>query len=334
LEQKNMTDHTLKVSRSLVDPEILPFLEAGPDLAINADNLGEIRANYPQLVDAFWGSIPADMSDLELTDRAIPGEKGDPDVRILILSAKSAAIQPRPAFLEIHGGGHIIGTAEGNVRPASQVVRNTGATAIIVDYRLSPETVYPGSLNDCHAALKWIVSHADEFGIDRQRIAISGGSAGGTLAAGLALLNRDRENHPICHLHLINPMLDDRTATSRSASPYVGEYGWTRACNSFGWTSLLGVPAGSDGVSPYAAPGRMENLSGLPPTFINCGALDLFVDESIEFGRRLIAAGVPTEMHIYPGLPHGLHMGVDSYAKAVVEREDAAAWKRAFGCTQ
>lgn len=125
-------------------------------------------------------------------------------------------------------------------------------------------------------------------------------------------------------------MLDDRTCAQLDPPPLIGEYGWTRECNAFGWESRLGVAPGSDGVSPYAAPGRMEDLSGLPPTFMSCGTLDLFVEENIDFARRLVRGGVPVELHVYPGLPHGLTMGVPSYMKDVVDRDDLAAWKRAL----
>lgn len=314
-------------SRDLVDPEILPTLEAFPPLNLSVETLAAVRASYSELAEKYWATIPLDLTGLRLTEHTIPGASGDPSVRILVLEPTQSS-GPRPGIVDIHGGGLVIGTADGNVRPCSVLARELGAVIVLVDYRLAPETVFPGPLEDCYAALKWLFENASNYNVDRDRIAVNGGSAGGTLAAGVALLARDRKHIPISHLHLVNPMLDDRTCVG-DTSPFVGEYGWSREDNTFGWSSMLGVPAGSDGVSPYAAPGRMEDLSGLPPTFISCGALDLFVEESLDFARRLIRGGASVELHIYPGLPHGLAMGTPSYMKDVVDRDDLAAWKRA-----
>lgn len=315
-------------SRHLVDPEVLPVLEAFPPLNLSRETLAAVRAKYSELAEKYWSAIPLDMTQMRLTERMIPGSSGSPMVRVLVLEPTGSS-GPRPGIVDIHGGGLVIGTADGDVRPCSVLVRELGAVVVLVDYRLAPETVFPGPLEDCYAALKWFSENAASFNVDRDRIAVNGGSAGGTLAAGVALLARDRKEISISHLHLINPMLDDRTCVG-DPSPFVGEYGWSRQDNTFGWSSMLGVPAGSDGVSPYAVPGRMEDLSGLPPTFINCGALDLFVEESLDFARRLIRGGVPVELHIYPGLPHGLAMGTPGYSQTVVDRDDLAAWKRAM----
>lgn len=316
-------------SRHLVDPEILPALEAMPPMTLSVENLPEMRASYAQLAEKYWSSIPMDMSGLQLSEHRIPGAPGDPSVRVLVLQPTGSA-GPRPAILDIHGGGHVIGTADGDVRPCSLLARELDAVVVLVDYRLSPESVFPGPLDDCYAALKWLFENATGYHIDLGRVGVLGGSAGSTLAAGVALLARERKEFSIAHLHLINGMLDDRTCAQLDPPPHIGEYGWTRECNAFGWASRLGIAPGSDGVSPYAAPGRMQDLSGMPPTFISCGTLDLFVEENIDFARRLVRGGVPVELHIYPGLPHGLAMGVPGYMKDVVDRDDLAAWKRAF----
>ena len=159
-----------------------------------------------------------------------------------------------------------------------------------------------------------------------------GESAGGGLAAALALLARDRGEYSIAFQHLIYPMLDDRTGTE-TPHPYAGEYLWTPANNMFGWSALLSVAPGSAGVSPYAAAARAADLAGLPPAFIATGALDLFVEEDIEYARRLIRAGVPVELHVYPGAFHGFDLSPDARVAQEARRISVAALRRALGRT-
>jgi acetyl esterase/lipase len=213
----------------------------------------------------------------------------------------------------------------------SSLAAELGVTLVMVDYRLSPETQFPGPLEDCYAALKWMVANAKELNIDPKRIGVFGASAGATLAAGVALLARDRDGIPLAHVHLTQPMLDDRTSVDPQLSPYVGEFGWTRESNAVGWEARLGMAPGAVGVSPYAAPGRMEDLSGMAPTFISCGALDLFAEESLQFAQRLIRGGVPTELHIYPGAPHGAPLGAKGPLSEAMIRDDLTAWRRGLG---
>ncbi len=179
---------------------------------------------------------------------------------------------------------------------------------VSVDYRLAPETHFPGSLEDNYAALRWLYTNADALGVDRKRIATGGESAGGGHAAALAIAARDRKEIPIAFQLLIYPMLDDRTGSTRPVPPNIGNFIWTAESNVFGWTSLLGVPAGSPNIPAGSAPARVANLAGLPPACIIVGAIDLFVDEDIEYARRLIAAGVPAELHVIPGAYHGFDL--------------------------
>jgi triacylglycerol lipase len=151
------------------------------------------------------------------------------------------------------------------------------------------------------------------------------------LAAALGLLARDRGEIALAFQLLIAPMLDDRTCTLAEPHPYTGEFIWTREANRFGWTSLLGQEPGVPDVSPYAAAARAEHLEGLPATFINVGALDLFLEEDIEYARRLTRAGVPTEFHIYPGAYHGFRMVADAQVTQTAARDQLAALKRALG---
>jgi acetyl esterase/lipase len=225
-------------------------------------------------------------------------------VRVLVYLPQNAP-HPLPALLWIHGGGYVLGSADENDPEVKAFVSEAGCVAVSVNYRLAPETPYPGAVEDCYAALKWLYTHVAELGVDPNRIAIGGGSAGGGLAAALGLLARDRGEVPLIFELLIYPMLDDRTVTADDPHPYTGEFGWTREVNHFGWKSLLGHEPGTGDVSPYAAPARAESLAGLPPTYINVGAIDLFLEEDIEYARRLMRAGVPTELHVYPGAYHG-----------------------------
>lgn len=169
-----------------------------------------------------------------------------------------------------------------------------------VDYRLAPETAFPGNVEDAYAALAWLVADG-ELQVDPGRVGVMGQSAGGGLAAALALLARDRGEHALAFQHLIYPMLDDRTSIGREPHPVAGEFLWTHANNRYGWRALLGDAAGGPDVSPYAAPARAVDLRGLPPAFIATGSLDLFADENIVYAQRLLGAGVSTELHVYAG---------------------------------
>jgi len=182
---------------------------------------------------------------------------------------------------------------------------NFGCVVVSVEYRLAPEDPYPGPLEDCYTALLWTAHHVEELGIDPARLMVAGASAGGGLAAGLALLARDRGEVPISFQLLIYPMIDDRNVT---VSSHLDAVVWSRAANQLGWRAYLGVRHGTDDVPPYAAPARATDLAGLPPAFIGVGSLDVFRDEDVAYALDLLRAGVETELHVYPGAPHGFEM--------------------------
>jgi acetyl esterase/lipase len=208
------------------------------------------------------------------------------------------ATTPRPALLWIHGGGYVVGSARLGDRMMRRMARTLGAVVASVEYRLAPEHPYPAALDDCWAALNWLVNQAD---IDSHRIVVAGPSAGGGLAAALTLRTVDTGLTKLAGQVLQYPMLDDRTAL-RSFTPRLG---WTPADNDFGWRSYLAATPGSDGISSYAAPARRKDLSGLPSTWIGVGAADLFFDEGIAYAKRLTAAGVATELEVVQGAFHG-----------------------------
>ena len=214
------------------------------------------------------------------------------------------------AMLYLHGGGMIVSleqTAPVYDIAVRQYVSRSGVPALVVDYRVAPEHPHPTPVEDCYAALQWLEAHAAELNVDPARLAVGGDSAGGGLAAGVALLARDRSGPQIALQLLIYPMLDDRTVVPDPQLP--PEFlVWNYDDNATGWGALLGGASGTADVSPYAAPARATDLAGLPPAYIDVGDLDIFRDEDIDYARRLLAAGVPTELHVFPGCPHGFEM--------------------------
>jgi acetyl esterase/lipase len=289
-------------SRHLLDPQVAAAVDQLPRLPQAQENLHSRRAAYAQLMDALLPLLPA-IPGIDASEHHAPGNAGEPPVRLLVYRPQQPA-QTLPALLWIHGGGYVDGRADWDEYLAKALVRDVGCCVVSVDYRLAPETAFPGAVEDCHAALCWLQASAREMHIDPHRIGVAGVSAGGGLAAALALLARDRGGPALCFQALLQPMLDDRSALEESRHPFAGEFIWTRENNHFGWSALLGHAPGEAGTSPYAAAARADSLRDLPATFISVGALDLFVEENIEYARRLIQEGVPTELHVHPGACH------------------------------
>jgi acetyl esterase/lipase len=310
---------------ALVDPELAPALKTLPKLVLNSQTLPMIRqqehAHTPP-------PLPAPAA--QPAERRIPGPPGAPDLKLIIVDP-SPGQKGRPVLLHIHGGGYVARSAALAMHFLQTAAQACNCMVVSVEYRLAPETPFPGSLEDNYTALRWLYTNADALGVDRKRIAVGGESAGGGHAATLAIAARDRKEIPIAFQLLIYPMLDDRTGSSRPVPPHIGEFIWTAQSNVFGWTSLLGVPAGSREVPPGAVPARVGNLSGLPPAFIVVGAIDLFVEEDIEYARRLISAGVPAELHVVPGAYHGYDLLVpDAAVTARFTEYWTTALRRAF----
>jgi hypothetical protein len=193
-------------------------------------------------------------------------------------------------------------------------------TCVTVEYRLAPEFPDPYPVEDCYEGLLWTVEHLEELGIDPARVIVAGASAGGGLAAGIALLARDRGAPSLAGQLLISPMLDDRDATV-STRQIDGVGVWDRTSNLTGWTALLGDRRGTDDVSIYAAPARATHFSGLPPAYVECGSAEVFRDEDVAFASSLWAAGVQAELHVWAGGFHAFdllapHAAVSEAAKA------------------
>ena len=253
-------------------------------------------------------------------ERMIPGPPGAPDIRVLIYRPDHPD-KGRPAILFLHGGGFIAGAPDMMDTPRFKLAQDHGAVVVAPSYRLAPETPFPGPVEDCYAALAWLWNEADALGVDRTRIAVMGQSAGGGLAAALALLVRARGAFSLKAQFLIYPMLDPRTGTGDALAdnPTTGEFGWTRAANRFGWNAMRGsgeIPVGRLG---HFAPALAGDVSGLPPAFIAVGALDLFLEEDVAFALRLAQAGVPVATHVYPGAVHGF----DMFSGALADEYDA-----------
>lgn len=228
-----------------------------------------------------------------------------------------------PAIVHFHGGGYIFLSAEQCLPPHIAAVSQTGVQILTIDYRLAPENPYPIPFNDSWAALQWVYENAKELNIDPSRIAVMGESAGGGLAAAMTLKARDTGlSPPIAKQILIYPMLDDRTTTN-----HVGKMAfWTPADNITGWTAYLGSDRGTERVEAYSAPARVDTVDGLPPLYLDTAQLDLFVHEDLEYARRFVAANIPVDLHIYPGLPHGfeaLSPGTDVTKRAYENRYKA-----------
>jgi acetyl esterase/lipase len=269
-----------------------------PALTLTPSTLPRLRTSQPN---------PPALPSPSWVQRVVHGPSGAPDVGVYVVNADPKA-PPRPAILHMHGGGFVSGTANGSIRMAQEMAAALECVVVTVDYRIAPETTFPGPLEDNYAALMWLYANAAELGVDRSRIAVMGESAGGGHAAMLAIAARDRGEVPLIYQALTYPMLDDRTGSVRKTSPYQGVFIWTAQNNQFGWTSLLGVPAGSSRVPKSSVPAREADLGGLPPAFIGVGSLDLFVNEDIEYVRRLINAGIPVTVEVVPGAFHGFDM--------------------------
>ncbi len=285
-----------------IDPELLPLLEMMPaNGAFNFNDL-ETAREISNRVFAEMNSQMPHVKGVVTEDISIPGPYNAPGIDVRVYTPKDSS-KPSAGMLWIHGGGYILGDYTLDDFTVKQMSVDTGCVCVSVNYRLAPECPFPAAIEDCYAALKWMVKNNDKLGIDKTRVAIGGGSAGGGLAAGLALLTRDRGEIDIAFQLLIYPMIDDRNVTP-SSNLIDDPRTWDREKNIFAWKAYLGDSI-EDDVSPYAAAFRATDLTGLPSAYIAVGELDLFLDENMEYAQRLLQAGVSTELHIYPGATHG-----------------------------
>jgi len=280
---------------------------------------------------AMMAMLPTpDLSSLDIDDRQVPGPEGDPPVPVRVYVPQERAATPTPAILYIHGGGFFVGSIDMEHSVSAGLAKELGVVVVSVEYRLAPEHPYPAPLEDCYAALQWLHGAADELGVDTTRIAINGGSAGGGLSAGLALLARDRGGPEICFQYLGIPELDDRLDTP-SMRAFVDTPMWSRPAAEKSWEWYLGDLWGTDQVPAYASPARADDLTGLPPAYVSVMEFDPLRDEGLDYAVRMIRAGVPVELHHFPGTFHGSAM---VQTAAIHQREGVerlAVWRKVFG---
>jgi acetyl esterase/lipase len=293
------------------DPELAPAVPTLP--VTDFDDVVAARKMMDDLVGAMNAGV--DVSRLAVEDRMIPGPGQGVEVPVRVYQPSERA-GLLPAVLHIHGGGFAVGSIDSEHASSAQTAR-AGAVVVSVEYRLAPEHPFPAGVEDCYAALQWLHDHHSELGVDVERLAVFGNSAGGGLAAAVALLARDRRGPRLCFQFLGIPELDDRLDTV-SMQTFTDTPLWSRPKAVDSWRYYLGADPGE--VSPYAAPARAQDLSGLPPAFISTMEFDPLRDEGIIYGLRLLQAGVPVEMHQYPGTFHGSSL----IATAAVSRRQAA----------
>jgi len=285
-----------------IDPESLSPLvalyEALPGGFNAIPDIQVRRATLNGMLEAMTADLPPNENVL-VEDRVVPGPEGGPDLAVRVYRPVNA-VGPLPGILFIHGGGMILGTLDTDHLTATMLCENVGAIVVSIDYRLAPENPAPAAVEDCYAGLTWMAGHADELGYGPvERLAVYGGSAGGGLAIATALVSRDRGGPTLRYLMAPYPQIDDRNVTASSLE--IVDIGiWDRAGNIEAWEWYLGgQPA-----DQYSAPTRAKDLTGLPPSFIDVGDQDMFMDEDLEFASRLKDAEVPVELHVYPGAYH------------------------------
>ena len=282
-------------TRHLLDPELVPLVDqfAGPD--VDASRLPVLRERPGPLGAAAEQGVARSEVRFEAEDGTA--------VRALLYRPLGERVAA--GYVHLHGGGYVAGRPEGSDAANLRIAGRLGVTVLSVAYRLAPEHPIPAPLHDAYAGLAYLHREAPGLDIDPARIAVGGESAGGGLAAALAILARDRGEYAICHQHLTYPMLDDRTGSDASpADPLTGEFVWTAASNRFGWASYLGdAPAAAPQV-----PARVEDVSGLPPLWLSTAALDLFRDENLAWAQRFLRAGIRTDLVVYPAACHGFQL--------------------------
>ena len=287
----------MESTKHLLHPELQIMAEAPFISEINDENLNIVRKTLDDQRPPLADTKPHKV----IREEVFVSQENGPDVRCLLYVPENVEKLKRAGYLHIHGGGYILGSPEGSDLQNLVTASKLGIVIISVDYRLAPENPIPAPLDDCYAALAWFHENSERLSIDRSRIGIGGESAGGGLAASLAIKARDLGKYAICYQSLTYPMLDDRTGKEDNlGDPLVGEFVWTREFNMYAWNSYL---KDSDREAPQV-PGRLEIFDDLPPTWMFTTSLDLFRDENISYAQNLMRAGVSCDLVVYPGACH------------------------------
>ena len=306
-----------------VDPELRLLYRAIPDPLFDLENT-------PLSLIRTFTSVPSlrPPEGLAIDDIEITTEDGY-DLSLRIYRPDSLG-RGAAAIYTIHAGGLVLGTVSQEDSRNIALATRLNALVVAPRYRLAPEYPYPTPLDDCYRGLTWLADSALELGIDKTRIAISGQSAGGGLAAAVALRARDNDGPAIRFQVLHYPMLDDRN-TTQSSFTMANSKMWGRKANLWAWNAYLAGLSGDQDIPHYAAPGRATDLRNLPPTYIAVGTLDLFLDESIHYARALMTAGVATELHLYSGAFHAVDLIPGSALSKRWRDDDVEALRRGLG---
>jgi acetyl esterase/lipase len=316
-----MTD----LSRPPFDPELGAALaviyETGVSPNIEPEMILPMREARAKLSDP--GALSLEEAGITSYDVSIPGHLGD-EITISVLR-RTDSLGGGACLFYTHGGGMIFGDRWTGMDRVIPWIVKFDVVVVTVEYRLAPEFPDPTPIEDAYAGLRYAAEHAAEFGFDPNRLVVAGASAGGGIAAGLALLARDRGGPQLYAQLLICPMLDDRNKTV-SSHQVDGVGIWARTSNDTGWNALLGERRGTESVSIYAAPARASDLSGLPPAFIDVGSVEVFRDEAVTYASRIWEAGGNAELHVWPG---GFH-GFDSLAPHAAVSQAAIAARDAW----
>lgn len=299
----------MTVARPPFDPELLSALDALPLAPMDDDTDLAARRRDQDAVTPSIGSLVAGTG-LECRDLTVPGPEGAPDLTLTVVRDPAAA--PGPCVYFTHGGGMMFGTRSTGATAFPEWVTELGATVVSVEYRLAPEHPFPAAVEDCYAGLRWVAANAAQVGADPERIVVAGASAGGGLTAAVALLARDRGGPALVGQLLMSPMLDDRVDTVSARQFTETPAPWSAKDDVRGWTALLGDARGTADVSPYAAPARATDLSGLPSTYIEAGSAEVFRDEDVDYAARIWAAGGQAELHVFAGAYHGFQLAPTS----------------------
>lgn len=310
------------------DPELAAGLEFLPEGGLDLTNPEQTRAAFLDMIGQMNAGL--DKSGITMEDRNIPGPDGAPDVAIRIYTPQGLSTTV-PCIVHIHGGGFVVGNLDSELGSCLTLCRALGVVIVSVDYRLSPETPYPGGLEDCYAALQWVHDNSGSLSIDPTRVAVLGMSAGGGLSAATSLLARDRGGPPICFQYLGIPEIDDRLTTP-SMQAFVDTPMWNRPNAETSWDAYLGehYTRGADNVPYLAAPARAEDLTDLPPAYVSTMEFDPLRDEGIEYALRLLQAGVATELHSFAGTFHGSSLFTHAQVSQREAQEQLAVLRRAL----
>jgi acetyl esterase/lipase len=287
-----------------LNPEVAAVLVAateanGPPPTSPVGDVAGRRLALDAMLNYFNNQAQSMPDDIEMADHHVTAADGE---QLLARWYRKPSSASKAAVLYLHGGGMILGSVPIFDGPVARYVARTGVSMLSVQYRLAPEYPHPRPLEDAYAGLVWLADHADELGIDAKRLGVMGDSAGGGLAAGVAILSRDRKGPTLAQQLLIYPMLDDRNTTP---DPHITPFaGWSYDDNVTGWDALLGTGHEQRTIDASAAPARLQDAAGLPPAYIEVGQLDIFRDEDIRYALTLSLAGVPVELHLHPGVPH------------------------------